>query len=316
MASITKALAGTAIGVAAMGAWSRFVVDHDHELDLPVPVDESSTIAGPHGDIAVYAAGTDLDAEPVVFVHSVNAAASAYELRPLFEAYAIRRPTYAFDLPGYGHSSRGPVGHSAVTMTEAVVAVLRMTGPAHVIGLSLGGEFAARAAVDHPDLVRSLTLISPTGLSSPGRTPNAPWVERMFGLPVLGRAVFDLLATKVSIRWFLAKSFTGGPDPGLVEYAYATAHQAGAEHAPAAFLSGVLFTPDALTDLYLRVTCPTLVLYDEDPYTDFARLPDLVEHGAKVSAVRIAGTRGLPHFEQPDAVIEALDRHMDGSAAR
>jgi pimeloyl-ACP methyl ester carboxylesterase len=140
-------------------------------------------------------------------------------------------------------------------------------------------------------------------------------VESAFGIPVLGRAAFDLLSTTASIRWFLSKSFAGEPDPGLVEYAHATAHRPGAEYAPAAFLSGGLFTPEALADLYLRVGCPILVLYDEDPYTDFARLDELVEHGTDVSAVRIPGTRGLPHFEQLGAVIEALDAHWAGSPA-
>ena len=51
-----------------------------------------------------------------------------------------------------------------------------------------------------------------------------------------------------------------------------------------------------------------LVLYDEDPYTDFARLPELVDSGANVTAVRVEGTRGLPQFEGTEAVVEALDR--------
>jgi pimeloyl-ACP methyl ester carboxylesterase len=132
-------------------------------------------------------------------------------------------------------------------------------------------------------------------------------VESFFALPIVGRASFDLLATRTSIRWFLARSFAGEPDERLVGYAYLTAHQPGAKYAPAAFLSGRLFTSDALDHLYAEVPCPIQVLYDTDPYTDFARLPELLSRARDASAVRIPGTRGLPHFEQLGAVTAALD---------
>lgn len=45
---------------------------------------------------------------PVVLVHSVNAAASSFEMRPLFEGLRGERPVLAFDLPGFGRSQRGP----------------------------------------------------------------------------------------------------------------------------------------------------------------------------------------------------------------
>jgi pimeloyl-ACP methyl ester carboxylesterase len=249
----------------------------------------------------------DLDPEPVLLVHSVNAAASAHEMSPLFVHYRGERPTYAIDLPGYGHSARPQVEHTPESMAGAVACALDEIGPAHVVALSLGSEFAARAAIEHPDRVLSLTMISPTGLSSRSSTAEAQWVVSFFSVPIVGRASFDLLATRTSIRWFLAKSFAGEPDERLVEYAYLTAHQPGAEYAPAAFLSGRLFTSDALDRLYAEVPCPMQVLYDTDPYTDFARLPELINHARNASAVRIERTRGLPHFERLDKVTAALD---------
>jgi pimeloyl-ACP methyl ester carboxylesterase len=228
-------------------------------------------------------------------------------MSPLFQHYRGERPTYAIDLPGYGHSTRAQVEHTPESMAAAVASALDKVGPAHVVALSLGSEFAARAAVDHPDRVRSLAMISPTGLSSRSSTADAQWLESFFSVPILGRASFDLLATRTSIRWFIAKSFAGEPDSGLIEYAYLTAHQPGAEYAPAAFLSGRLFTSDAIDQLYAKVSCPIQVLYDTDPYTDFGRLPELVSGAHNASAVRIPGTRGLPHFEQLDAVTVALD---------
>ena len=55
------------------------------------------TLSGAAGRIAVYAGGSG---PPVLLVHSVNALASAAEIRPLFEALRQDHSVYALDLPG------------------------------------------------------------------------------------------------------------------------------------------------------------------------------------------------------------------------
>jgi pimeloyl-ACP methyl ester carboxylesterase len=260
--------------------------------------------------VALYRAGDDLDAEPVLLVHSGNAAASSYEMRPLFVALSAARPTFAIDLPGFGRSSRQAMPYRPEMMVTAIRAALDETGPAHVVALSLGCEFAAAAALAQPDAALSLSMISPTGLSSRSSTSGTPWLERFVSAPVVGQTSFDLLTTRASIRWFLDKSFHGSPDEGLVAYAHASAHQPNARFAPAAFVSGALFTPDAATRLYANVQSPLLVLYDTDPYSTFTRLPELLERGTDVAAVRVPDTAGLPHFEQLGEVLDALDGHF------
>lgn len=52
----------------------------------------------------------------------------------------------------------------------ATVLAERIGGPAHVVGNSMGGQLAIHLAAIRPDLVRSLTLVSSTGLPfHPGR---------------------------------------------------------------------------------------------------------------------------------------------------
>lgn len=66
----------------------------------------------------------------------------------------------AFDLPGHGKAppwSRSGDLHD-VCMAQAAA---RLTKPMDVIGHSFGATVALRLAVEHPDLVRSLTLIEP-----------------------------------------------------------------------------------------------------------------------------------------------------------
>jgi pimeloyl-ACP methyl ester carboxylesterase len=235
---------------------------------------------------------------------------------PLFAHYRSQRPVYALDLPGYGVSARSDRTYSPELFTEAVLALLqRLDEPADVVALSLSSEFAARAARRAPDRVRSLTLISPTGFSSStgsdgGDTSSGfgDTVHSVLAFPLWARPLFDLLTTRASIKYYLQKSFVGAVPEDMIDYAYATAHQPGAEHAPLYFLSGKLFTPRVRTAIYDDVTQPTLVLYDQDPYVGFGALSPFVAVHENWQAQRVTPTLGLPHFERLEATTELLDR--------
>jgi hypothetical protein len=62
-----------------------------------------------------------------------------------------------------------------------------------------------------------------------------------------------------------------------------------------------------MKDVYAQLQLPVLMLYDSDPYTEFDLLPELMGRNPKWRARKIPNTRGLPHFEQLDAVATALD---------
>ncbi|WP_330173734.1 alpha/beta hydrolase [Streptomyces sp. NBC_01498] len=72
----------------------------------------------------------------------------------------------AVDLPGFGDSP--PPGDRNYSVTAHARAVIRLLdsggparGPVHLFGNSLGGAVATRVAAARPDLVRTLTLVSP-----------------------------------------------------------------------------------------------------------------------------------------------------------
>ena len=136
--------------------------------DLPAAVSgERFDTQGRAGRVTGYVAGSG---PPLLLVHSVNAAASAYEVRPLYERLSAVRPTYAIDLPGFGRSDRSDRAYLPRLMTDAVslaVDAIRKAhggGPIDALGLSLSCEFLARAACERPSAFRTLALVSPTGL--------------------------------------------------------------------------------------------------------------------------------------------------------
>lgn len=303
-------------------AYSKVFVNHRAPLPDAILAERRPFLSKAAGWLSYYvdrqAAG-----RPLVLIHSVNAAASAYEMGPLFRRYRGQRPVYALDLPGYGFSNRLARDYGPPLFAGAILDLLetQVGEPADVAALSLGCEFAARAALERPDLFHSLVFISPSGFNSydtgrasqrAGMRGAADSVHALLAFPLWGRAIFDLVASRRSIEYFLRQSFVGEITPGYVDYAYASAHQPGAEHAPLHFLSGRLFTPNAAASLYEKVQTPTLAIYDQDAYVRFDGLPALLQRNPKWRAVRLSPSRGLPHFERLEETANLLDEFERG----
>jgi pimeloyl-ACP methyl ester carboxylesterase len=301
----------------AGGLWilySRLFINHRLALGPAVNGNRKDMDSQAAGRLSYYS--EEGKGRPLVLLHSVNAAASAYEMKPLFEHYQGQRPVYALDLPGYGFSERSPRTYTPGLFSAAIVEFLetQVGKAADVVALSLGAEFAARVVLEKPTLVHSLALISPAGMTARGsasqrlgRSVSSERLHEIFAAPLWGQPLYDLIVTRTSIRYFLKRSFVGAVPEDLVDYDYATSHQPGAEIVPLYFISGALFTPDALETLYKKVTIPGLVIYDQDAYTGFDGLPELLDACSNWQAQRITPSKGLPHFENLEQTVKVLE---------
>jgi pimeloyl-ACP methyl ester carboxylesterase len=103
------------------------------------------------------------DRELVLCVHGMSGAATNWtdfmaELTPEFDCAAL-------DLPGSGFSPppRTPAGYRIGALAGTVIRLIetRGAGQVHLVGNSMGGAVAVRVAARRPDLIRTLTLVSP-----------------------------------------------------------------------------------------------------------------------------------------------------------
>jgi pimeloyl-ACP methyl ester carboxylesterase len=128
--------------------------------------------------------------EQAVFVHGL--AGSATNWTDLMDELKDTVTGHALDLPGAGFSPVPADGDYTVAgHARAVTELMEHTGPAHLFGNSLGGAVAVRVAATRPDLVRSLTLVSP---ALPDLLPRyGPVRVAAAAVPVLGEWVASRL---------------------------------------------------------------------------------------------------------------------------
>lgn len=294
---------------------------------LPPPVPgERVDIDSPSGRLCAWVSGSGA---PLLLVHSVNAAASAAEVRPLVERLAGERTLWALELPGFGHSERSDRAYTPRVMTRAVLAaaeaIQARSGPAPVdaLAVSLGCEFLARAAVEQPARFGRLALVSPTGLAGgrpmrgpAGTTRGSRWLYGALRGPggLWGLPLFEALTRPGVIRYFLRRTWGSRDiDEALWRHDVLTARQPGAEFAPLAFVAGWLFAADALS-VYEALGQPVWMSHGtRGDFTDYRGAEALRARPNWRLSVYAAGA--MPYFEQPEAFCRELLGFLKGVSA-
>ncbi len=275
---------------------------------------------GRSGRLGYYVAGAG---RPMLLLHSINAAASVREVQPAFDHARQRCRVYAPDLPGYGCSDRSDRPYDINLFCDAVRDMLDVIaqdhgdGPVDALGLSLSAEFLARVAAEQPSRFRTLTLVTPTGFrrgyesmrAAAGTSREIPGLHATVTLPVWRRALFSALVSRVSVRYFLRRTFGSKVvDEGLVDYSWRTAHQPGADRAPFAFLSGRLFSAD-IRDVYERLEIPVWLAHGtRGDFADFSA-SDWARARANWT-VQAFDTGALIYFEQPQVFCRDWDAFL------
>lgn len=269
--------------------------------------------------ISCYSAG---QGPPLLLVHTVNATASAAEIRPLYENYQHTRTVFAIDLPGYGFSQRGDRSYTPRLMTDALHAVAEQikkrcgSEPLDALAVSLSTEFLARAAVEQPARWGRLALVSPTGFngSKPrhgpaGSTRAVLGLHRALSQRLWAQALFSSLTKPAVVRYFLERTWGGKHiDETMHAYAVLAAREPGARFAPLHFLSGGLFSADIHT-LYEGLRQPVWMSHGvRGDFTDYEAAG--IVKGRSNWRFSVFQTGALPYFEVPAEFNAALDSFL------
>ena len=152
--------------------------------------------------------------EPALCVHGLEG--SSRNWTDLMDLLGPELACEALDLPGFGDSPPRPDGRYSITALAQTVTTLiekQERGPVHLIGNSLGGAVCVRVAATRPELIRTLTLISP---ALPDLRPRPDLVRfPLMSLPWLGARVirqYQVLPPERRVADVITTCFS---DPGL-----------------------------------------------------------------------------------------------------
>lgn len=215
----------------------------------------------------------------------------------------------AWDAPGAGRSSDPPEGARLAHWAEWLAEFMDALGlaPAHVAGLSFGGGLALELFRDHPQLVRSLILISAYA-GWGGSLPPEEVQQRLEGM--------RRNSTLPPAQWTPALIDTLLPAGSSAELADELQTMLGDFH-PAATQTALQAFADAdLTDTLTEVDVPTLLLYGEldvrSPRQVWEPIHDGIAHSRLVIIPEVGHMVDMQAPERCNAEIRAFVRQVEG----
>lgn len=244
--------------------------------------------------------------EPLLLIHSLNAAASAYEMRKVFLGLEDTFDVIAPDLPGFGASERRRMDYTATLYTDFILDFCRarIGAPCHVIASSLGAAYVIRAANLAPELFRKLILIAPTGIRAladerPTRLRRA---ARHILFSPAGTLFFKVLSTRPIIRYFMTTQGFYDPrrfTPEHADYLYRTMRAKNAKYAPIAFLTGMANCD--ISQIFGRLRQPVQLVWGKNARTTPARqAEDFLVRNPEARLVLFEDCALLPHDEHAE----------------
>jgi pimeloyl-ACP methyl ester carboxylesterase len=253
--------------------------------------------------------------EPLVLIHGIYAGASSFEFRRVFAQLAENHRVFALDLLGFGLSDRPRIIYTPDLYVALIQDFIRqvvggMDHPVQVIASTLGAAFTIRAAAERPDLFDRLALIEPTGIqdlaSDPESNSHVFW-RSLLRTPLLGQSVYNTIASRPGIRFFLRTSYDNRDEVSddLIDYYYTQAHQPNARYAAASFIAGALDTP--VDEEYMRLTMPILLLWGKNArFTPLEHARAFRQLNSRTD-LRVFECGALPQDELPAEFTRAVD---------
>lgn len=272
-------------------------------------------------------------AEPALYVHGLGG--SSQNWTDLADLLSDRLDGQAVDLPGFGRSE--PVGrYTLAAFAEWTIRWIEHAdrGPVHLFGNSLGGAISVRVAGTRPDLVRTLTLISP---ALPFLDPRHSVQGRLLPLLALPRA--DRVAARrlanlepeALTRMVLQACFADptrippqrlaeAQDEARLRYTvphYTTAYVRTMRGLVAAFLRAYLPGSNSLWRIARAVTAPTLVIGGrQDRLLDVRVAPNTARLIPDSRLLMLDGVGHVAQMEVPRLVARAALGLVDDAGAR
>ncbi len=240
------------------------------------------------------------EGSPLVFLHGLGSSIKDWEnqINYFAKKYQVITP----DLRGHGKSDK-PKEHYSVPLFSADITQFIKTvvnQPVHLIGHSLGGMVAFQLAIDHPELLKSLTIInSGPSVIFPSLISRVRFLMRLLSVRLFGMH---------QISHALAKMLF--PNPQQLSLRTQFIHR-WMENDPHAYLNSLhAFHDWDVTAKLSSIKCPTLIVGSDHDYTPIAYKDFYTRLIPNAELAIIPNSYHMANLDQPDEVNKALDNFL------
>jgi len=263
-----------------------------------------------------------------LYIHGLGGSATNWT--DLAFLLAGRLDGEAIDLPGFGRSDPAAT-YTVAAMADRVIRWIEHSGraPVHLFGNSLGGAVSVRVAGTRPDLVRTLTLVSP---AMPFMDPRRSLQSRVLPLLLIPRVEriaarhLSAIAPEVLAQQVIDACFANPallPPERIAEAVeevrrryeapwYVDAYIRSLRGLVGSFVRSYLPGPDSMWRIAEQITAPTLVITGRQDRLVDVRVAPAVAKLIPDSRLLVLDRVGhVAQMERPDLVARGVLAMLD-----
>lgn len=245
------------------------------------------------------------DGEPLLLIHGLGSSSRDWELQ--LDFFAQNYKLILVDVRGHGRSGKPPGPYSIPLFAEDIKKLLQalQVGPAHILGISLGGMIGFQLGISYPDMIKSLVIVNSTPelVARTLKDRLGIWqrllIVRFLGMRKMGEVLGDR---------FL-------PDPEQAELRKIFIERWAENDKPAYTEAMKAVIGWSVTDRLGEIRCPTLVIGADGDYFPTAEKENYVKQIPGAELLIIENSRHALPAEKPAefnaAVKEFLTRYTD-----
>lgn len=233
---------------------------------------------------------------PLLLVHGLGSSTLDWEKQ--IPALATRYRVIVPDVRGHGRSDKPRERYSIAGFSADLIALIEHLnlGPAHYVGLSMGGMIGFQLGVDQPQLLKSLCIVnSAPEVKLRSRDDYWQWFKRWslmhaISLRTIGKALGSKLFPK--------------PEQADLRQKMAERWAKNDKHAYLASFNAIVGW--GVQERLSKVTCPTLIVSADRDYTPVALKENYVKLLPDARLVVIADSRHATPLDQPEHFNQTL----------
>lgn len=253
------------------------------------------------GNIEMYYEVTG-EGPPLLLIHGLGSSTRDWECQvPEFSKHFM---VITVDVRGHGKTDR-PAGPYSIELFASDIALFLKeiaSGPAHVLGLSMGGMIAFQLALDNPELVKSLVIVNsgpelvPKGIKEKFLVKQRILIVRLMGMRRLGKFLWNRLL----------------PEDGQSELRKIFEDR-WAENDKSAYLASFkALVGWSVVDRISGIRCAVLVVSADSDYTPVSVKEDYVAKIPGAALTVIKNSRHLTPFDQAEEFNGAVLGFLKG----
>lgn len=252
----------------------------------------------------------------ILLIHSTKADASAYEYNRLIGTLSKRYKVFTIDMLGYGRSDKPKITYTAYMFIQLINDFTKDIIREKVTLVTSGksNAYATMACYQHHELYKNLVFINPESLYKLQDNPGTrdKMLKMLLEVPIIGDTIFNLKFSKASIRKAFEERIYNPTQVRdiWIDTFTESAHRSGSASRFTFSSERCHYNNVNIADAIAGINNNVYIIQGLRCDDAQCTCDDYKQINPAIECSTIDRTKGLPHMEKPESVLEVLSIYL------